>query len=176
VRLLLENNINDILRSLYPTKIKGKLPLRVFISSFRPYAVDGDKHTRGCTKCAKKPCTDYMIFHNHIPASFHKRLDAPVLQFYNPWVASAVVSFEVVDCMDAILKNKILLGDATVLSKMVTDPQKSTDQQRLLKCIGFSKELHCLGGLNSLASEKLADYKAKLETTRKMIDDAMNDL
>jgi hypothetical protein len=174
----LEKKINDTIMRMYPSKFKSSLPLRIFISSFRPYAVDADKHTRACMKCisSKKPCTDYMMFHEHTPVNLHRKvLDALILQFFNPWMASAVVSFDAMDSIDAILKNRILLGDAAVLSKIVADPQKLTDQQKLLRCIDFSKESYCFGGLNSLAAGKLADYRAKLEATRKMIDDVMND-
>lgn len=170
-RNMLEKSVNTILQEMYPSKLTEPLPLRIFISSFRPYAVDAkEPHTRTCGTCAdpkKKVCSDYMIFHDHIPPAGYKAdLSMPVLQFYNPWITSHVTSFEVVDFIDAILKNRISIGEAKV----------SADHESMLRCIAFSKNPVCVLGLSIAAREKIEEYKAKLATTLGMIDTAVKSL
>lgn len=162
VRERLEESINAILQEKYASKLKESLPLRIFISSFRPYAVDADQHTRVCSACkTKKVCSDYMVFHNHRPFIGYKvNLDAPILQFFNPWVASYVTSFEIMNFIDAILKNRLTIGDSKV----------SADHESVLKCIDFSKTPECVLGLSPAAKEKIEEYKAKLTATLGMID------
>lgn len=170
VREILEENINLILREKYASKLKEKLSLRIFISSFRPYAVDAkEPHTRVCDACnsKKKVCSDYTIFYNHAPSVGYKvGLDAQILQFFNPWMTSYVTSFEVMDFIDAILKNRISIGDSGV----------SAGHESMLKCIDFSKTQVCVLGLSDAAKEKIEEYKAKLATTLKMVDSTMKSL
>lgn len=170
VREKLKGSINVILQEKYPSKLKDPLSLKIFISSFRPYAVGGkEPHTRVCEACTskKKVCSDYMIFHNHVPFEGYKvDVNAQILQFFNPWMTSYVTSFEVMDFIDAILKNKISIGD----------PGVSADHKSMLKCIKFSKTSGCVLGLSDAAKEKIEEYKAKLATTLKMVDSTMKSL
>lgn len=161
VRKRLEESINAILQEKYASKLQETLFLRIFISSFRPYAVDADQHTRVCSACeSKKVCSDYMVFHDHLPPLGYKvGLDAQILQFFNPWIASYVTSFEIMNFIDAILKNKISIGDRKV----------STDHESMLKCIAFSKTPWCVLGLSTAAKEKIEEYKAKLAATSEMV-------
>lgn len=168
VRKRLEESINAILQEKYASKLKESLPLRIFISSFRPYAVDAGQHTRICSACkTKKVCSDYMVFHEHLPPEGYKvDLSAPILQFFNPWVASYVTSFEIMNFIDAILKNRFTIGDSKV----------SADHGSMLKCIAFSKTPKCVLGLSPAAEEKIEEYKAKLTATLGMIDDTIKSL
>lgn len=170
VREKLKESINVILQEKYPSKLKDPLSLRIFISSFRPYAVGGKElHTRVCDACKskKKVCSDYTIFHNHVPFEGYKvDVNAQILQFFNPWMTSYVTSFEVMDFIDAILKNKISIGD----------PGVSADHKSMLNCIEFSKTSECVLGLSDAAKEKIKEYKAKLAAILKIVEEMVDSI
>lgn len=167
----LEVRINEALKKFckWPAS-QSTIPLRVFVSSFRPYAVgSGEEHTRVCQTCTRKqkPCSKYCEFHAHTPSAYRvSDFSAEILQFFNPWMASYVVGFEIVDFVDSALASKIVVGDA-----------RGLDCSKLLEClqIAGNGSISTLG-LIQVAQDKVREYKTKLGEIKRKIEEELRQL
>lgn len=161
----LEQRVNQVLRKVVQQRWpETDVPLKVFVSSFRPYVVGTGGHTRICQVCKEKTktCTEYCKFHDHVPPVQYGVSDfsANMLQFFNPWMASYVVGFEIVDFVDSALAGKITVRDA----------EKSLDCSDLLGRLQIANDRSISAlGLIEDAQKKVQEYKAKLRDIQQKI-------